>query len=132
MRVKQALIAVGLGAGIAALGAGPSAAQKLKPEQEARIQPTGKPEDCVQINRIQETRVRDDQTIDFYMIDNHVYRNRLPQSCPTLGTERRFSYTTSLPELCSTDTITVFFESPLMRGATCGLGQFQPVSGAPR
>ena len=59
---------------------------------------------------------------------NRVYRNILPNSCPSLGFEQRFSYVTSLSELCSTDIITVLYTSPVMRGASCGLGQFQPVT----
>jgi hypothetical protein len=131
MRAKQIAVAAGFATGLMVFAA-PSTAQKLKPEQEALIQPSGKPESCIQIIGIKETRVRDDQTIDFYMNSGKVYRNQLPNSCPSLGSERRFAYATSLSQLCSTDIITVFYESPLMRGASCGLGQFQPVTGAPR
>ncbi|WP_419826242.1 hypothetical protein [Sphingomonas sp.] len=116
---------------IAAFG-GSLAAQKLKPEEEARIRPSGAARSCIPIVQIRETRVRDDRTIDFYMNDRTVYRNALPNDCPQLGFERRFAFGTSLSELCSTDIITVLMEAPLMRGASCGLGQFQPVSGAPR
>jgi hypothetical protein len=112
--------------------AAPALARPLKPEQEAKIQPSGKPEDCVQTSRIRETRVRDDKTIDFYMLGGQVYRNVLPQSCPQLGFEERFGYETSTGELCSVDIIHVLMSSPPMRGASCGLGQFQPVTGAPR
>ena len=64
---------------------------------------------------------------------NTVYRNRLPNSCPQLGFERRFGFSTSLSQLCSTDTIWVIIGGGgIQRGATCGLGQFQPVTGAPR
>ena len=76
--------------------------------------------------------MRDDRTIDFYMLGHKVYRNVLPQSCPELGFEERFAYKTSISELCSTDIITVFHDSPPLRGASCGLGHFQPVTGAPR
>ena len=128
MRMRYSVLA----ACLAATVAGSSIARPLKPEQEAAIQPAGKPESCIQINQIRETRVRDDQTIDFYMNGRQVYRNRLPNSCPELGFEERFTYETSLSELCSTDIITVLHEAPLMRGASCGLGQFTPISGAPR
>ena len=128
MRVRYPLMV----ACLAAIVAGPSAARPLKPEQEAAIRPAGEPKSCIPLNQIRETRVRDDQTIDFYMIGNKVYRNRLPNSCAELGFEERFSYATSLSELCSTDIITVLREAPLMRGASCGLGQFSPISGAPR
>jgi len=107
-------------------------ARPLKPEQEAKIKPDGKPVDCVPLRSIQNTRVRDDRTIDFYMNGNKVYRNVLPQSCPQLGFEEKFSYKTSLSQLCSVDIITVLQSPPLSRGASCGLGKFQPISGAPR
>jgi hypothetical protein len=55
------------------------------------------------------------------------YRNTLPQSCPSLGFEERFGYATSLSELCSVDIITVLYATPVSRGASCGLGKFQPV-----
>jgi hypothetical protein len=60
---------------------------------------------------------------------NKVYRNTLPYSCPQLGFEERFLYKTSLSQLCSTDIITVLTSGgpDLSRGASCGLGQFQPV-----
>jgi hypothetical protein len=88
--------------------------------------------DCVQISSIRETRVRDDSTIDFYMLGNTVYRNKLPNSCPQLGFEERFGYETSINQLCSVDIIHVLTSSPPMRGASCGLGKFQPITGAPR
>ncbi len=96
------------------------------------VTPDGKSESCIPLTNIRETRVRSDQVIDFYMNGHKVYRNTLPNSCPQLGFEQRFSYETSLSQLCSTDIITVLYSSPPMRGASCGLGEFQPVTGAPR
>ena len=91
--------------------------------------PAGKPVSCIPLAAIRNTVVRDDRTIDFVMRDRRkVYRNILPQSCPSLGFERRFSYVTSLSQLCSVDQITVLYTPPVMRGASCGLGQFQPVT----
>jgi hypothetical protein len=92
---------------------------------EART--TGEPEDCVQINRIRNTRVRDERTIDFFMNGGRVMRNTLPYECPGLAFEDRFAFETSLSRLCSVDTITVLQTGGIMRGATCGLGTFQPV-----
>jgi hypothetical protein len=92
--------------------------------------PAGKPQSCIPLAQIRETRVRDDRTIDFIMSGRRAYRNVLPNSCPQLGFEEAFSYSTSLSQLCSSDIITVLQKStPLMRGASCGLGQFQPVTG---
>jgi len=123
-----------MGAALAMLvGLGMTAdARPLKPDQEAKIKPSGPPVDCVQLRSIRETRVRSDQVIDFYMNGNKVYRNTLPQSCPSLGFEERFAYATSLSQLCSVDIITVLRSPPMMRGASCGLGKFQPITGAPK
>lgn len=91
--------------------------------------PAGAPESCIRLIDIRETRVRDDRTIDFIMRGrDRVYRNTLPHACPSLGFEQRFSYATSLSQLCSADIITVLYVGPLMRGASCGLGEFQPVT----
>ena len=90
--------------------------------------PAGKPVDCVSIPQLRESRVRDDRTIDFYATGRRVYRVTLPQACPGLGFEQRFSYATSLGRLCSTDIITVLYSTPATRGASCGLAPFQPVT----
>lgn len=89
----------------------------------------GKALSCIPLRQIRETRVYGDQTIDFRMLGGKTYRNKLPYSCPQLGFEERFSYKTSLSVLCSTDIITVLNQTggDLMRGASCGLGEFQPV-----
>lgn len=89
--------------------------------------PDGKPVSCVQLTNIRSTSVHGDSTIDFHMNNGKVYRNTLPNSCPSLGFEERFLYKTSLSQLCSVDTITVLQSPGLSQGATCGLGQFQPV-----
>ena len=94
--------------------------------------PAGESRNCIPLAQIRRTAVRDDRTIDFFTGGGRVYRNVLPSACPQLGFERRFAYGTSLGELCSTDMITVLFEAPLMRGASCGLGKFQPVTLAGR
>jgi hypothetical protein len=89
----------------------------------------GKPLSCVPLRQIRETRVYGDQVIDFRMLGGKTYRNKLPYSCAQLGFEERFTYRTSLSQLCSTDIITVLTQAggDLQRGASCGLGQFQPV-----
>ena len=89
----------------------------------------GKPESCIPLRQISETRVHGDRTIDFIVTGRKVYRNNLPYACPGLGFEERFSYATSLSQLCSVDIITVLYSTPvLQRGASCGLGPFQPVT----
>ena len=89
--------------------------------------PTGEAVNCLRLTDIRETRVRSDNVIDFITSGPKVYRNTLPNSCPSLGFEEKFAYATSLSQLCNVDIITVLYSSPLQRGASCGLGKFQPV-----
>lgn len=89
--------------------------------------PTGDLVNCIRLNQVRQTYVRSDQVIDFELAGKRMYRNTLPNSCPSLGFEERFAYSVSNGELCSFDTITVL-QSSGMRGATCGLSKFQPVS----
>ncbi len=92
---------------------------------EAR--PTGEAVNCISLSQIRESRVRGDRIVDFRVGGNKWYRNTLPHACPSLGFEERFMYQTSLSQLCSVDVITVLYGSPPTRGASCGLGKFQPV-----
>jgi hypothetical protein len=98
----------------------------------ASLVPDGEPVNCVQRNRIRSTNVIDDQTIDFVMTNGDIYRNTLPSRCPGLGFERAFGYRTSVSQLCNVDIITVLNTGGgPRRGASCGLGQFQPMRPAP-
>jgi len=91
--------------------------------------PAGAPVTCIPLQQIDRTEVRDDRTIDFVLRGRQVYRNVLPAACPELGFEQRFSYATSLSQLCSLDIITVLRQiGGVSRGASCGLGTFQPVT----
>jgi hypothetical protein len=87
-------------------------------------------ERCISITRIDRTHVLDDQRILFYMRGKDVYLNQLPRSCGGLASQGRFSYRTSMSQLCRLDMITVLntVGGGLMRGATCGLGYFIPVT----
>lgn len=100
---------------------------KTRPIPETKS--LGKPVDCIPITQIQESRVRSDSIIDFRVGSKKWYRNTLPQSCPSLRYEERFSYSTSLSQLCSVDTIAVLhaYAGGLHEGARCGLGKFEPV-----
>ena len=96
--------------------------------------PIGEAQTCIPFNQIRETPVRSDQVIDFVMRDGRVYRVTLPQRCPNLGFEQRFSYATSLSQLCAQDIVTVLFQQGggIQPGASCGLAPFQPVRLAER
>jgi hypothetical protein len=112
--------------GFSLLAAGSTAIAKRGHDvPEAR--PTGEAVDCIHLTSIRESRVRSDSVIDFRTGANKWYRNTLPNSCPSLGFEERFAYKTSLNQLCSVDIITVLTSPGISRGASCGLGKFQPV-----
>ena len=93
---------------------------------------TGEPRTCIPLP-IRESRVRSDQVIDFIDRTGSTYRVTLPQPCPGLGFEERFTYATSLNQLCAQDIITVLYQTGgLQRGASCGLAPFVPVELADR
>lgn len=93
------------------------------------VRAVGEPVNCVSLSRIRSTDVIDDSNIDFKMAGGKTYRNSLPYSCPGLKFEDRFSYKTSISQLCSVDIIRVLnnYGGHLSEGAGCGLGKFQPV-----
>lgn len=106
---------------------------KRDPNYIPEVKLTGKPVSCVPLSQLRESRVRSDQVIDFRVSNKKWYRSTLPHHCPSLGFEQRFSYKTSLSQLCSSDIITVLqdFGGRLQGGASCGLGMFQPVEMVP-
>ncbi len=93
--------------------------------------PDGEPVNCIRASQIDRTVVHSDSVIDFHMKGRKVYRNELPSACPGLGFNRTIQYEVRANDLCSVDTITVLETPGLMRGATCGLGTFQPVTLTP-
>jgi len=90
------------------------------------VTPVGEAVPCVSIVGLR-SEVRSDRVIDF-TAGRRAWRNTLPASCPALGFERRFSYATSLSQLCSSDIITVLQGPGIQPGASCGLGKFQPIA----
>ncbi len=93
--------------------------------------PAGDPVRCINSRNIRQTRVVDSQTIDFVMTNSIIYRNSLPHNCPGLTFNNGIAYAPTSSNLCSVDTITVLQSAGgLQRGATCGLGPFQPVKPA--
>ncbi|MET0270070.1 MAG: hypothetical protein ABW173_06535 [Sphingomonas sp.] len=107
-----------------------SATARDRPADPLSPIPGARAETCIPLSGIRESRVRDDSTIDFYMRGGRIYRSTLPNACPQLGFEQAFGYGTSLAQLCSTDIITVIRRGggPVARGASCGLGTFQPMT----
>jgi hypothetical protein len=105
---------------------GPTQRQETDRRALAEARPVGEPADCVELARIDYTRVRDNWTVDFYMRGREVYRNRLRSECSGLAFEDSFAYRTPLSRLCSVDLITVN-RSGGGAGPTCALGTFQRI-----
>lgn len=89
---------------------------------------TGPALNCVPLTQIRNSRVLSDRVIDFTRgAGRRAYRVVLNQSCPQLGFEQRFTYATSLTQLCAQDIITVLQGPQVIRGASCGLAPFTPI-----
>ena len=100
-----------------------------RPPVEPLATVTGEAENCIPLTSIRSTRIRDDYTIDFEGPGSKVWRNTLPNRCNGLKSADKFTYETSLSQLCNTDIIYVLndYGGSLQRGAGCGLGMFTPV-----
>lgn len=98
--------------------------------QQSGDPPGSEPQDCVNLMSIDHTEVVGDDTILFYMRGDEVFRNRLQSSCPDLRFDERFMYEVRTSQLCSVDVITVITDVGFgfRPGASCGLGEFEPIS----
>lgn len=123
--MKKSLLAVAV---LTAMTGGATAGLSVKKEA-APVRAVGEPVNCVSLRSIRSTNIVDNSTIDFKMNGGKTYRNSLPHSCPGLKSEDRFSYRTSLSQLCNVDIVRVLHDygGQLQEGAGCGLGKFQPV-----
>src|SRR3546814_5557835 len=70
-----------------------------KDTKSDNLRPVGEAVDCIYRPSIQHTEVRNDRTIDFHMNGSKIYRNTLPNSCPSLGSERSEEHTSELQSL---------------------------------
>ena len=93
------------------------------------LEATGKTEFCVRSHRIRETKVIDNSTILFRMVDNRYYLNRLPSRCPTLKIQGGFTYSLGgTNQLCSPDVIRVISSPSNTVGVVCPLGRFEEMT----
>ena len=113
----------------AAAGADAGTSGELAAQDPAQALRQEEAERCLNIARIQEARPVSDDRIDFVMRGGEVYRNDLQPSCPGLGFERAFTYSTSLSRLCAGEIIQVVQQTggPTL-GASCGLGEFVKIA----
>ena len=113
----------------AGLAGGGLAVATAKQSEKPTVKAVGEPIKCVRLHAIRSTDVVDGKTIDFKMRGGKTYRNTLDRKCPRLKSEERFSYRTSLGELCDVDIIHVLhnYTGTLEKGASCSLGKFQQI-----
>ena len=102
-------------------------ASEILVDEPAEVEGT---EDCVRIRAIRRTEVLDDRNVLFHMTGGRIYRNFLPRRCPSLSMRKAFMYETRINQLCRADRITIVDSVGIgaMRGPSCGLGRFYPVS----
>ena len=86
---------------------------------------------CLDVMRIKETRILDDQTILLETYGGNVYMSRLPAPCVGLRIGGGFSYSTSISKLCKQDIIQVV-EHGAGITSKCGLGEFILIKGVKR
>ena len=86
---------------------------------------------CLDLIRINDTMVLDDQAILIRDNMNNIYINRLPARCFGLRASGAFSYETSISRLCKQDIIKVL-EYDNNPGSVCGLGEFVRIKGVSR
>lgn len=113
-----------------ALAVSHAAAQDDEDQADERLQSADffETENCIRTRSIRRTKVIDDSTIAFYMRNRDlVYINSLPNRCPQLASNDRFSYESRGGRLCRSDRITVLlqFAGRLESGFSCRLGDFQ-------
>lgn len=83
----------------------------------------GEREMGLDVVRIKETRILDNQTILFETLGGAIYISRLPAPCNGLKIAGGFSYKTSNSKLCKQEIIQVV-EPGSALGSTCGMGEF--------
>lgn len=128
MRPTLPFIAITLGlAGCAPAGDRPDEAGGANDVPPVTV--LGEAQSCINRINIRETVVRSDKVIDFEMRGGDVYRNTLPNRCPSLDLQRAITYNTEINQFCQTEIVYVLenFAGRFQRGAGCALGPFVPV-----
>lgn len=107
--------------------AGCATDENRTPRAEQRWVADGPEVTCINRNQIRGTNIPDNQTINFEMNNRRMFVNRLPNACPGLAANRTFTINSRTTQVCSANSITILNGPGGQRGATCGLGRFQPV-----
>lgn len=99
-------------------------------EDSARVlagyEKTGESVNCLYLRRVSGADPLDDYAIIFE-VGGKTYLNELNARCIGLGREKRFSYRTSVSQICKGEIISVIDRNGFSSGA-CGLGEFQELT----
>jgi hypothetical protein len=98
----------------------------------AQDEAAGVAQPCVRPTDIDRTKIIDDRNMLFFMRNETVFHNVLPDTCPQLRSEGRFAYDKAGNRLCAQSSITVIVERGIsgqfVPGPVCRLGMFVPVT----
>ena len=85
---------------------------------------------CLQLIRIDSSRILDSQHMLFIMTDKRMYLNTFPLDCSGLKPGDTYKVRTSLNRLCNQDVITklTYGGQGFIPGVSCGLGMFEEVT----
>ena len=96
----------------------------------AKYEKTGEIKQCVNLRRLRESRVIDEHTIFFRGIGKTGYLNRFNGKCAGLVREERFSYSTTINQLCRGEILTVL-DSFGRSWGSCAIGEFEELTKKP-
>lgn len=87
-------------------------------------------EKCLSIVRIDQSKIVDSRHMLFTTADRRMYLNTLPRDCPGMHPGDTYMFSTALSQLCNVDIITILNPAGVgfLRGPSCGLGMFEPVT----
>ena len=85
---------------------------------------------CLQLIRIDSSRILDSQHMLFTMNDKRMFLNTFPLECSGLKPGDAYKFSTPLNKLCNQDVITklTYGGQGFIPGVSCGLGMFKEVT----
>ncbi|MCB1701657.1 MAG: hypothetical protein H6985_04125 [Pseudomonadales bacterium] len=89
-----------------------------------------KSELCLNLIRIDSSKILDSKHMLFIMTDKTMYLNTFPLECPGLKPGDAYKFRTPLNQLCNQDLVTkmTYGGQGFIPGVSCGLGKFVEIS----
>ncbi|BCW87879.1 hypothetical protein sos41_10110 [Alphaproteobacteria bacterium SO-S41] len=107
------------------------ASDKADSDVLAKYNRTETYENCINIQRIQNSRILNDHQILFEMAGDTVYLNE-PENCPSLNKSLGLGYDATTGDLCTTTIVHLIDPgSPAGDRGSCGLSKFQKLEKKP-